>query len=133
MIDKVLEEFCEKHLPPAQYGALTLAYIGDCVYELYVRSRLISEKDRKVNELHKTATKYVCAGAQAAFFHRIEGLLTEDEMLAFKRGRNTKSQVPKNADVKDYRTATGVEALFGYLYLNGETDRMKELLIHIFD
>ena len=133
MIDKVLEGFCEKHLPPAQYGALTLAYIGDCVYELYVRSHLISDRVHKVNELHKTATKYVCAGAQAALFHRIEGLLTDEELDIFRRGRNTKSQVPKNADMQDYRAATGMEALIGYLYLQGETERMTALLAHIFD
>ena len=86
-----------------------------------------------MNELHKTATKYVCAGAQAALFHRIEGLLTDEELDIFRRGRNTKSQVPKNADMQDYRAATGMEALIGYLYLQGETERMTALLAHIFD
>lgn len=133
MIEKILEEFADSSLPPAQYGALTLAYIGDCVYELYVRSRLICDRDHKVNALHKQATKYVCAGAQAAFFYRVKELLTDEEMEIFRRGRNTKSHVPKNAEMKDYRMATGVEALIGYLYLKGETDRLLALLRHIFD
>ena len=118
-------------LSPNEYSALTLAYIGDCVYELYVRSHLISDVNKNVNNLHLSATKYVCAAAQAEFFRKIEGILTNDEITVYKRGRNTKSHVPKNADMSDYRSATGVETLIGYLYIAGDTDRIDELLAHI--
>lgn len=117
---------------PIEYSALTLAYIGDCVYELYVRNHLISDGNRKVNDLHKAATKYVRAAAQAEFYHKIEGILTEDEDAAFKRGRNTKSRPPKNADVIDYKIATGVEALVGYLYIKKDISRISELMEYLF-
>ena len=78
------------------------------------------------------ATKFVCASAQAEFYHRIEGILTEEELSAFKRGRNAKSHPPKNADVIDYKIATGVEALIGYLYIKGDTKRISELMAHLF-
>ncbi|MEG2583477.1 MAG: ribonuclease III domain-containing protein, partial [Oscillospiraceae bacterium] len=118
--------------PPEQYSALPLAYIGDCVYELYVRSYLVKDANNNVNDLHKKATRFVCCKAQSEFFHKIEGILSEKELSIFKRGRNTKSQVPKNASMSDYRNATGVETLIGFLYLSGETDRITELLKHIF-
>lgn len=117
---------------PNIYSALTLAYLGDCVYELYVRSHLTADGNHKVNDLHKMATKFVCASAQAEFYHRIEGILTEEEISAFKRGRNAKSHPPKNADVIDYKIATGVETLIGYLYIKGDTKRISELITHLF-
>lgn len=117
---------------PNIYSALTLAYLGDSVYEMYVRSHLTADGNHKVNDLHKTATKFVCAGAQAEFYHKIEGILTEEETAAFKRGRNAKSRPPKNADFMDYKIATGVEALIGYLYVKGETERISELMAHLF-
>lgn len=132
MLDEIKTSFGGQILQPNQYSALTLAYIGDCVYEMYVRSYLISDGDHKVNELHKKATKLVCAKAQALFFHRIEHLLTEEEQAAYHRGRNTKSQVPKNAVLSDYRTATGVEALLGYLYLNNQNERISQLMTYLF-
>ena len=117
---------------PNIYSALTLAYLGDCVYEMYVRSYLVSDGNHKVCELHKATTKYVCAASQAEFFHKIEGMLANDELAAFKRGRNAKSHPPKNADVIDYKIATGVETLIGYLYIIGETERISELMSHLF-
>lgn len=132
MLDEILESLGGAKLRPGQYSALTLAYVGDCVYELYVRSYLIKDANRNVNELHKTATRFVCCGAQSEFYHKIEDKLTEEETAVFKRGRNTKSHVPKNADMSDYRNATGVEALIGHLYLNGEHSRITELLQYIF-
>ncbi len=125
-------EFEHDLLPPERYSALTLAYIGDCVYELYVRTHLISGGDKKVNTLHKGATGLVCAKAQAALYHKISASLTAEEEAVFHRGRNTKSQPPKNADVLEYRLATGVEALIGYLYLLGKTERVAELMRHLF-
>lgn len=120
-------------LPPGQYSALTLAYIGDCVYELYVRTHLIKGANHNVNKLHKTATQYVCCRAQAEFYYKIENLLTEEEQAVFRRGRNTKSHVPKNSEMKDYRIATGIEALIGHLYISGEYQRIKELMQHLFE
>ena len=117
---------------PNIYSALTLAYLGDCVYELYVRSHLTADGNHKVSVLHKMATKCVCASAQAEFYRRIEGILTEEELSAFKRGRNAKSHPPKNADVIDYKIATGVETLIGYLYIKGDTKRISELMTHLF-
>lgn len=118
---------------PNSYSALTLAYIGDCVYELYVRSHLIESGNRRVNELHKEATKFVKAKAQADFYRKIEAELSEEEAAAFHRGRNTKSHPPKNANVIDYKVATGVETLIGYLYVKGEVTRISELMIRLFE
>ncbi len=115
-----------------EYSALSLAYIGDCVYEMYVRSYLLGKGNRRVNELHRMATQYVRAKAQAEFYHKIEDILTEDEKAVFHRGRNTKSHPPKNADVIEYKIATGVEALIGYLYIEGKSDRISELMSHLF-
>ena len=133
MIDVILENLNLSKVPPSQYSPLTLAYVGDCVYELYVRTYLIKDANHNVNSLHKSATKYVCCKAQAQFYKKIESLLSENEISVFKRGRNTKSHVPKNANVGDYRIATGVEALMGYLYLSGEKQRICDLMKHIFE
>lgn len=115
------------------YSALTLAYLGDCIYELYVRTHLTKDGNHKVNDLHKAATKFVCASAQAAFYHKIAEMLTEEEDAAFRRGRNAKSHPPKNANMSDYKIATGVETLLGTLYINGETERISELMEKLFE
>lgn len=128
----MLEEMRKSFLDPNRYGALTLAYLGDCVYEMQVRSFLLSQGDHKVKDLHKKATRMVCAKAQAEFYRRIEPLLSEEEQAAFHRGRNTKSQVPKNAQLSDYRTATGVETLLGHLYMEGKTERIDFLMQYLF-
>ncbi len=129
MIEDILKELkIGEGVAPNQYSALTLAYIGDCVFELYIRTYLISKKDYPVKMLHKSATKYVKASAQAEYFRRIEGILTEEEAAVFHRGRNANSKPPKNADMIDYKIATGVEALIGYTYLKGDTKRLFELL-----
>ena len=132
MLEEIKKSFNGQFLAPNQYGALTLAYIGDCVYEMYVRSFLIAKSDHRVNDLHKKATKLVCAKAQAEFYRRIAPMLTEEEKAAFHRGRNTKSQVPKHADLSDYRAATGVETLLGFLYLKKEDERISQLMAHLF-
>ena len=118
---------------PNVYSALTLAYLGGCVYELYVRSHLTEDGNHKVNELHRAATKFVCAKAQAEFYHKIKDILSEDEDAAFRRGRNTKSHPPKNADMSDYKIATGVETLIGYLYILGRVGRISELMKKLFE
>ena len=94
---------------PSLYSPLVLAYIGDGVYELFVRNRVISENENlPANKLHKTVIKYVSASAQAKSITEISEFLTEDEMAVFKRGRNAKSYTsPKNAEIGDYRKATG--------------------------
>lgn len=109
---------------------LVLAYLGDTVYETYIREYLIRQNtQRKVNDLHKIAIKYVKAKAQATIIHEIEIELTEEESKIYKRGRNQKSNTsPKNADIIDYKHATGFEALVGYLYLNNEIERLQYII-----
>lgn len=131
-IEKVLAD-TNCCMNPNEYSALTLAYLGDCVYEMYVRSHLTKDGNHKVNELHKAATKFVCARAQAEFYHKIEDILTQDEDAAFKRGRNTKSHPPKNADMSDYKIATGIETLLGYLYILGRVERISEIMNYLFE
>lgn len=116
-----------------EYSALSLAYIGDCVYELYVRSYLLGKGNQKVNNLHKAATQYVKAKAQAEFYRKIKDVLSDEEAAVFHRGRNTKSHPTKNADVIEYKIATGVEALIGSLYIDNKTARISELMSYLFD
>lgn len=113
----------------SQYGALALAYMGDCVYEIKIREFLMKQANMPVNMLHRKAKGYVSAAAQSAFADRILPLLTEDEENIYKRGRNAKPHTtPKNMTLSDYKKATGLEALFGYLYLSGETKRIDEFM-----
>ena len=119
---------CREFANARQYHALNLAYMGDAVYELLVRSRLLAEGNRTVNRLNRLAAAQVRASAQSANYYRIYDLLSEDELAVLKRGRNANPATrAKNATVADYRNATGLEALFGYLYLNGEILRLIEL------
>ena len=115
-------------IPAREYSPLTLAFIGDGVYELFVRSRIVGNTNAPAGKLHKMCVHYVKAQAQAEAAKTMMDTLSEDEMWVFKRGRNAKSPtVPKNADVTDYRLATGFEALIGYLYLEGKEERITEL------
>lgn len=114
---------------PLSLPALTLAYLGDTVYDLYVRTTLAETLRLPMRALHLEAARHVCAAGQAAAFRRIADALTEEEHAAFRRGRNAHSgTVPKHADVRDYRVATGLEALLGHLYLKGEDARIGELM-----
>lgn len=107
---------------------LNLAYIGDCVYELLTRCAVLEQGNMPVQKLHRASTAVVCAGAQSQAVQKIEALLSEEEAAIYRRGRNANgSHVPKNADPQEYRRATGLEALFGYLYLIGKYDRVREL------
>lgn len=111
-----------------EYSPLTLAFIGDGVYELYVRSRIVGNTNAPAGKLHKLCVSYVKAQAQAEASRKMIDHLNEEELWVFKRGRNAKSPtVPKNADVTEYRLATGFEALIGYLYLEGKEERLSEL------
>ena len=106
---------------------LQLAYIGDAVYELLVRTYLL-KKGLSVKELHKATIKYVKAKAQANIVHVLEDKLNEKEQSIIRKGRNAKTNtMPKNADMIDYKYATGLEAMFGYLYLTGQDNRISEL------
>ena len=114
---------------PLSLPALTLAYLGDTVYDLYVRTLLAETLRLPMRALHLEAAKHVCAAGQAQAFRRISDHLSEAEQAAFRRGRNAHSAtVPKHADVRDYRVATGFEALLGHLYLLGEDERIGELM-----
>ncbi|MDO4544430.1 MAG: ribonuclease III domain-containing protein [Clostridia bacterium] len=114
---------------PSQLPVLSLAYVGDTVYDLFVRTYLVETREVPVHELHLRSSELVCAKGQAAAFFRIEKLLSEEETAIYKRGRNAHSgTVPKNASVGDYRVATGLEALLGYLFLCGEDARINTLM-----
>ncbi len=118
---------------PKLLSPSTLAFVGDAVYGVMVRSRL-AEIERPVGELHKRSVEYVNANAQSDAFELIKDELTEEEMSIYKRGRNNHvGQVPKNATSGVYHSATGVEALFGFLYLKGETERLNMLFSLIWD
>ncbi len=108
---------------------LKLAYIGDAVYEVYIRRYLLESSREKMHIIHRKSTKFVSAKAQADIVHSLDDFLTDEEKSVIRRGRNTKSHsVPKNAAVSDYKYATGFEALIGYLYLKGKKERIDEII-----
>ncbi len=111
---------------------LTLAFIGDTVFDMLVRTELVCRANRPVKELHREASSKVCAAAQAEKIKQLLPLLTEEETDVFKRGRNAHpGSVPKNQSQTDYHYATGLECLFGWLYLGKKEDRIKELYSYI--
>lgn len=115
--------------PPAQLNPIVLAYIGDAVFEVLVRTYLISHPKLQMHHVHQSATKFVSAQAQHQLLLRWAQHLTEEEQDIVRRGRNAKSgTAPKNADMIDYRQATALEALVGYLYFQGRHDRIHELM-----
>ena len=123
-----------KMVKPNELSPLTLAFIGDTVFDLIVREDLICTANRPANDLHNLAVKKVKASAQAEFIDKLLPILTEKEVAVFKRGRNAKvGHLPKNASQSDYHMATGFEALIGYLYLSDEIERIKELFVIISD
>lgn len=118
---------------PKLLSPSTLAFVGDAVYGVMVRAKL-AEVERPVGELHKRSVEYVNANAQSNAFELIKEMLTEEEMGIYKRGRNNHvGQIPKNATSGVYHSATGVEALFGFLYLRGETERLNMLFSCIWE
>ncbi len=124
----VKEAFDLKANDAGMYSPLVLAYIGDAVYELIIRTIIVNRGNCPVNQMHKKSSSLVKAGAQAEMIHLIMDELTDKEQAVYKRGRNAKSATAaKNATIQDYRTATGFEALVGFLYLNGEKERLIEL------
>ncbi|MDO4632678.1 MAG: ribonuclease III domain-containing protein [Eubacteriales bacterium] len=112
-----------------EVSPLVLAYIGDAVYELVIRTMLVKTSHAQVEQLHKRASIRVKAGTQSAMIQHLQPSLTEEEERIYKRGRNAKSHTKaKNAAMSDYRRATGFEALMGYLYLKKDTARMIDLI-----
>ena len=123
-----------KEMDPGTYSPLALAYIGDAVYELIVRTMVISHGSIQVNKMHKKSASLVNAGTQAEMIRLMMEELTEEETAVYKRGRNAKSvTTAKHVTVVDYRTATGFEALCGYLYLMGRLERLVTLISHGFE
>ncbi len=121
-------EHKEQLMDPKLYSPLTLAFVGDGVYELLVREKLVAGGSMPPGKLHSMAVKKVRCSAQSAVYQFLLGKLAPEEEDIMRRGRNaTSGHLPKNADPIDYRQATGVEALFGYLYLKGQTERIYEL------
>ncbi len=124
LIDRKREEADVNTMSP-----LVWAYIGDSVYELYIRMHLVNSSKAKPHKLHIESIKYVKAKAQADILKRIENNLSEKELEIIKRGRNAENHhLPKNATVQDYMYSTGFEALIGYLYLTKQDERLQEIL-----
>lgn len=128
--DCLMEEmFRMREADVREYSPLTLAYIGDSIFDLIIKSLVVNEGNQPVQKLHLRTSRFVQASAQSRMMRVIQEELTEEEHAVYKRGRNTKSVSPaKNQSVTDYRRATGFEALLGYLYLKKEWKRMLELV-----
>lgn len=123
------EVFQMKEVDVNSYSPLSLAYIGDSIYDLIIKSLVINQGNRQVNKLHKETSMYVQASTQSLMMRAMQEELTEEEHAVYKRGRNAKSVSPaKNQSITDYRRATGFEALLGYLYLKKEWKRMLDLV-----
>ena len=128
-VSVICERFGIKPASPKEYSPLTLAFIGDAVYDLIIRTIVVEHGNTQVNKLHKKKSTIVKAETQKDLYFAIKDSLDEEEEAVFKRGRNAKSYTTaKNASVSDYRIATGVEALVGYLYMSERYDRVLELL-----
>lgn len=128
-ISYLREQFQLENRDIKTYSPLALAYIGDGIYELFIRTIVISEGNCQPEKLHKKSSSLVKAEKQSQMMGVIEPLLTEEELAIFKRGRNARSYtMAKNATMSDYRRATGFEALMGYLYLTDQMNRMIDLI-----
>ncbi len=124
-----MEKIEEREKRINEMAPLTWAYVGDAVFELYIRENLVNKTKLKPHRLHLESIKYVKASAQAKTLKQIEETLTEEEKDIIRRTRNTKNHhLPKNADVNDYMYATAFEGLIGYLYLLGRKERLEEIL-----
>lgn len=123
------EMFRLKEVDIKEYSPLTLAYIGDSIFDLIIKTMIINGGNKQVQKLHKETSSYVQASAQSLMMRTLQDQLSEEERSIYKRGRNAKSVSPaKNQSLSDYRRATGFEALMGYLYLKKEYKRMLELV-----
>ena len=125
----IRQQFALEEKDIRSFSPLALAYIGDGIYELVIRTVTVRQGSRQVNKLHRDTSRLVKAQAQSEMMKTLLPLLTEQEADIYRRGRNAKSfSVAKNASVGDYRRATGFEALMGYLYLQGDMERLSELV-----
>ena len=113
---------------PGQLPALILAYVGDAVFSLHLRTTMLAVELNKVQVLHTLLARMASAPLQAQALHSLEDSLTETEQAVVRRGRNAKSRVPRNASIAEYRSSTALEALFGYLYLAHQQARLEQLL-----
>ena len=128
-LGKIREEFSLESRDIRTYSPLTLAFIGDCVFDLLIRTVIVERANQAPNQLHQKKSKIVKASAQAALAEVLLEELSEEEMAVYKRGRNAKSgTVAKNASLADYRKATGLEALLGFWFLTDRVDRMLILV-----
>lgn len=127
-----MEELIELNRPEEEINLLsplTWAYVGDCVYELYIRTNLVNKTNLKPHKLHIETIKHVKAKSQAEFLAKIQDKLTEEEKNIVRRGRNAENHhLPKNSNIQEYSHATAFEALIGYLYLTKKFGRLKEIL-----
>ena len=129
LLNKIKKEFELEEVDINTYSPLTLAFIGDCIFDLVIRTALVLSANRQTQKLHKDKSGIVKAKSQADMIDAISGELRDTEESWYRRGRNAKSySVAKNASVNDYRKATGFETLMGYLYITGQDDRMMELI-----
>ena len=134
MLNNIKNNFKITAKSPEQIGPLKLAYLGDAVYEMIIRTMLMDERERPVKKMNKKAQSLVNATTQAEIAAVIMDDLTDEEKAVFLRGRNAKSSsVSKHSDIHDYRIATGLESLFGYLYLKDDMERAVELVKSAFD
>lgn len=134
---RLMNDYLHPHMSPEDVNRISmlgLAHVGDGVYELLVRAMLCADGHQAIQDLHRTTVRYVNAPAQARAMEKLLPLLTEEESALYRRGRNAKVHgVPQNASVAEYHSATGLEALFGYLYLLGRQERINELFAHIME
>lgn len=129
LLSRIKEEFGLQKVDLKTYSPLTLAFLGDCVYEIVIRTILVGKGNCTVNSLHKRKSQLVKAETQSVMAEFLLQYMTETEEAVYKRGRNaTSHSVAKNASVADYRKATGLEAVFGYLYLADDMDRAMQLM-----
>jgi len=131
-LDSITLSASGKNLDADGFSPIVLAYIGDAVFEVIIRRFVMAHGNVSANKMHKITSSYVSAASQAAIIKQLYDVLTEEELLVFKRGRNAKSgSVAKNQSMSDYRHATGFESLIGYLYLKHREDRIYELLENV--
>ena len=129
LVSQIRETFALPEVDVRSYSPLALAYIGDDVYDIIIRTMVVEKANRSAHDLHLISSRYVKAQTQAAMIEALGDVLTEEEDAVYKRGRNAKAYTTaKNASVADYRKATGLEALVGYLYLQNKMDRILELI-----
>ncbi len=129
LLGRLKKEFGCKEVDIRSYSPLTLAYIGDSIYDVIIRTIIVERGNQTARKLHKTAVHFVNAGTQARMAEALQDTLTEEEADIYRRGRNAKAySTAKNASVADYRKATGFEALLGYLYLMDRPGRAIELV-----